>query len=89
VRLKGSDDELFSGAFWTAGHAIELGLVDTIGDLRSHLRARYGETVKLKPIAAERGLLGRRLFGAGPQHGPGEEIVAALEARISWSRFGL
>ena len=44
-KLSGSDKSLFSGEFWTAEKAIELGLADSIGELRSILRARYGEKV--------------------------------------------
>ena len=62
-RLKGADKLLFSGEFWTAPKAIELGLADALGDLRSILRARYGDKVRTPLIAAERGLFGRKLPG--------------------------
>src|SRR6188474_255957 len=39
-KLKGSEDELFSGAYWTGTKSIDLGLSDAIGDLRTVLRAR-------------------------------------------------
>src|SRR5450759_756699 len=38
ARLHGSDKALFSGEFWSAQAAIELGLADSLGDLRSTLR---------------------------------------------------
>src|ERR1700693_5062982 len=59
-KLKSNDKTLFSGEFWTAQAAIELGLADRIGDLRSTLRERYGEKVRTPLIAADRGLFGRR-----------------------------
>src|SRR5450631_303923 len=65
AKLKSNDKTLFSGEFWTAQTAIELGLADRIGDLRSTLRERYGEKVRTPLITAERGLLGRRLSGLG------------------------
>src|SRR6202789_3203436 len=37
-KLKGSEDQLFSGEYWTGNRALELGLIDAIGDLRSTLR---------------------------------------------------
>ena len=64
-KLKGADKTLFSGEFWTASKAIELGLADSIGDLRSMLRERYGEKVRTPLISAERSLFGRRLPGVG------------------------
>src|ERR1043165_799316 len=69
ARLKGADDELFTGEYWAGEKSISLGLADGIGDLRSTLRARYGEKV-LTPVIAPAsgmlsGLLGRRAPGAG------------------------
>ena len=96
-KLDGPEQTLFSGEFWTGRRALELGLVDGIGDLRSTLRARFGEKVITPLISAERGFFGRRLSGVGfpgldeLSSGPGfaEEIVSALEARAIWGRFGL
>src|SRR5213083_2389537 len=68
-RLKGADDALFTGEYWAGETSIALGLADAIGDLRSTLRARYGDKV-LTPVIAPAsgmlsGLLGRRSPGAG------------------------
>ena len=60
-RLKGADKTLFTGEFWTAQKAIELGLADRIGDLRATLRERYGDKVRTPLITPGRGLLGRRI----------------------------
>ncbi len=95
ARLRGSEKTLFSGEFWTAQSAIELGLADTIGDLRSNLRERYGEKVRTPLIAAERGLFGRRLPGVHLADaltgypGLADDLLSALEARALWSRYGL
>jgi serine protease SohB len=94
-RLQGSDKTLFSGEFWTAQAAVELGLADSIGDLRSTLRERYGEKVRTPLIAAERGIFGRRIPGLGSldalvqQPGLAADLLSALEARALWSRYGL
>src|ERR1700742_2014740 len=52
ARLKGSDDTLFTGEYWAGETSIALGLADGIGDIRSTLRARYGEKV-LTPVIAQ------------------------------------
>src|SRR5260370_38689369 len=70
TRLKGADDLLFTGEYWAGEKSVSLGLADAIGDLRSTLRARYGDKV-LTPVIAPAscmlsGLLGRRSTGAGP-----------------------
>ena len=64
-KLKGADKTLFSGEFWTAPTAIDMGLADSIGDLRATLRERYGEKVRTPLISADRGLFGRRIPGVG------------------------
>jgi len=94
-KLTGNDKTLFSGEFWTAQAAIELGLADRIGDLRSILRERYGDKVRTPLISAERSLFGRRIPGLGSlealarQPGLADDLISALEARALWSRYGL
>ncbi len=94
-RLNGSDKILFSGEFWAAQKAIELGLADRIGDLRSTLRERYGDKVHTPLISAERSLFGRRLPGVnlisalGSQPGLADDFISALEIRALWGRYGL
>src|ERR1043166_5032757 len=69
TRLKGPDDLLFTGEYWAGETAVSLGLADGIGDLRSTLRARFGDKVVTPVIAPASGmlsgLLGRRAPGAG------------------------
>lgn len=94
-RLHGADKTLFSGEFWTAQTAIELGLADSLGDLRSTLRERYGDKVRTPLIAAERSFFGRKLpgvslAGALVNHpGLADDLLSTLEARALWSRYGL
>ena len=94
-KLTGSDKALFSGEFWTADKAIELGLADRMGDLRSILRERFGEKVYTPLISAERSLLGRRLPGVNLADavarypGLADELISALEVRAMWNRYGL
>src|ERR1700742_46527 len=68
TRLKGSDDVLFTGEYWAGETSISLGLADAIGDLRSTLRARYGDKVQTPLLAPASGMLsglmGRRSPGA-------------------------
>ena len=90
AKLTGSDDTLFSGEFWIADRAIALGLADRIGDLRSEMRMRFGEKVRLPLIEAERSFFGRRLSGVGGlAAGLPDEAISALEARALWARYGL
>jgi ClpP class serine protease len=94
-RLNGTDKTLFSGEFWTAQKAIELGLADRLGDMRSTLRERYGDKVHTPLISAERSLFGRRLPGVNiadaltRQPGLADDLISALEIRAVWGRYGL
>lgn len=97
-RLRGGDDVLFTGEYWAGDTSISLGLADAIGDLRSTLRARYGEKVLTPVIAPATGLLsglfGRRSAGAGTLTslddiaGLPEGLISALESRAIWAKFG-
>lgn len=97
-RLRGTDDALFTGEYWAGESAVALGLADSIGDLRSTLRARYGEKV-LTPVIAQptgllSGLLGRKSPGAGQlsalesMAGLPDELISAVETRAIWAKFG-
>ena len=87
-KLKGEDSMLFSGEFWTAKRGLEFGLVDGLGELRSVLQARYGAKVHLPVIATRRRLLSRFGLGSGIDS-IGPAMLAALEERAHWQRFGL
>jgi serine protease SohB len=97
TRLQGPEKTLFSGEYWTGATAIELGIADALGDLRSTLRERYGDEVFTPLVAAERGFFGRRGSGIAlrgfDEFWSGstwpEEVVSALEARALWARYGL
>lgn len=93
------DPSLFTGLFWAAGRGLELGLVDGLGDMRSFLKARYGDKTRLKLITQSRGLFSRGfgLFGSSASGNPAGDIAAAaagglvdvLQERALWGRYGL
>ena len=97
-RLKGADDVLFTGEYWAGETSVALGLADAIGDLRSTLRARYGEKVKTPLVAPASGMLaglfGRKSAGTGVLSGLDgaaglpDELISALESRAIWAKFG-
>src|ERR1700710_1110028 len=97
-RLKGAEDVLFTGEYWAGETSISLGLADAIGDLRSTLRARYGDKVRTPLIAPASGmlsgLLGRKSAGAATMGmldgfaGLPDDLISALETRAIWAKFG-
>lgn len=89
------DPDLFTGKFWTGRTAVQLGLVDAIGDLRGVLKDRYGDKAEPKLISAPRGLFGRKagvgvsLGGGKLVEGLGSELMSSVEERALWARYGL
>jgi signal peptide peptidase SppA len=98
-RLRGADSDMFSGAFWSAPKAMELGLVDGISDVRTKMRELYGDKVRLKVVPLEKGGLLSRLRRSPASTGYeeltsgrlafAEDLISAVEARALWSRYGL
>jgi signal peptide peptidase SppA len=99
-KLKGPEDEVFSGSFWSASKALDYGLIDGISDIRSKMQALHGRKVRLRAIPlGPTGLLARfrRLPGLEMVTGNGfalpvslaDDLVSAIETRSLWSRFGL
>lgn len=94
ARLQGEEGYLFSGEYWAGERSVKLGLVDGIGDLRSTLRARYGEKVHTPLIAPASGLVanltGRKPGAATLASASGfpDELISALESRAIWARYG-
>jgi signal peptide peptidase SppA len=93
ARLKGPEKDLFSGEYWAGRKAVELGLADSIGDVRAVLRERFGEEVLMPVIAPARGLLSRLRPGGSEtalldRIDLAGDLVSALEARALWARYG-
>ena len=101
-RLKAEDEELFSGAFWSGGQALELGLVDGLGSLHDVVRQKFGDDAVLKAVTRSGSWMRRLRMPpqvAGPMAGHAasghlaagvvDGLIDALEARALWRRFGL
>ena len=70
AKLKAPDDALFSGEFWSGPKARDLGLVDGIGDVRTKMREKFGDKVRLPVVTFGGGWWRRRL---------GQSLVGALD----------
>jgi serine protease SohB len=95
AKLSAPEPDLFTGEYWAAKKGVEYGLVDGIGDMRSFLRERFGESVEMPLISASRSLFGRTTPGVESldrlldRTGLVEDVISALEARAYWARYGL
>lgn len=101
-RLVEPTEKLFTGEFWAGQAALDRGLIDGLGDVRSVMREKFGDKVRLKVVGGRKpfwrrgfGLSGR--FGgqsgfsdpAGLGAGLARGFLAAVEDRSLWRRFGL
>jgi signal peptide peptidase SppA len=90
TKLQKSEDELFTGAFWSGKRAAEFGLVDGISDMRSKMKEKFGEKVEITTITTKKSfiksLLSERLAMSS---GLVESASNKLEEKIHFSRFGL
>ncbi|MEZ5851000.1 MAG: S49 family peptidase [Hyphomicrobiaceae bacterium] len=97
ARLTQTDPDLFTGAFWSGVRARELGLVDGHADVRSRMRELHGDKVRLRVVTVGQGgllsrlrrLPGLRSASATIEPSIAEDVMATLDARAIWSRYGL
>ncbi len=74
-----ADENLFTGEIWVGQKAVDNGLIDGIGHMVPVMKARYGDKLQFRIYGQKKGLLSR--FGAS--------ILAQIEERSLWARFGL
>ncbi len=88
ARLQPDPDRIFSAAVWSGRRALELGLVDGLGDAGTVLRERFGEQVRIRDFTPKRRWF-RSPLGA---HGGAQSVAGLLEAleeRALYARYGL
>lgn len=90
-RLDAPDGELFEGQIWTGRRALELGLIDGLGDLHGVLKARFGDKVRLPHVGPARHWWQRRLGARPPLDAAKvvDDLLDRLSERALWSRYGL
>lgn len=92
-RLKAKDEDLFSGEFWSGRRAQELGLIDGIGDLRAVMKDRFGDEVRFRIVGPKKSWWRPSGMRPGGETSFGgfwaDDLLAAVEERFFWGRFGL
>ena len=92
-KLKGEENDLFSGAFWTGARAKDMGLVDGLGDLRAVCRQKFGDKVEFRVITPRKPWFSLDALsssrGSTPESDWAGGLIAAVEERSLWARFGL
>ena len=78
--VEAGDKDLYSGDVWVGKQAVENGLVDGIAHLVPKMKELFGDDVRLRDHGVKRSMLSR--FGVA-------NVIAGVEDRMNWSRFGL
>lgn len=89
-RLRGTEDELMEGAFWTGKKAHELGLIDGIGTISTIMKSKYGEEIKFVDCSPEKkSFLSSILPFASESKVDLGSLVDVAEEKSVWGRYGL
>ncbi|MEV5296607.1 S49 family peptidase [Amycolatopsis methanolica] len=78
-------EELFSGDVWLGAKAVELGLVDGIGNLREVVEQRWPDA-EITIAEPKKPLLARLGIGAPAA---AQALLDAVAQRVAWSRYGI
>jgi signal peptide peptidase SppA len=92
ARLLGDEAALMGGEVFTGRQALAHGLIDGIGEMRGVLRERFGPEVRLRVVPPERRRLSWSMLGLPRRPDVGDlaaDLLARLEERLLWARFGL
>lgn len=81
------DPDLFTGRFWSGTSGVALGLADSVGEMRTVLRERFGDRVAMRIVNPGRPSLLRGRFGVGALSAA--EALGAARAHLLWDRYGL
>ena len=85
-KIKKTEEEIFSGEFWSGRRAKELGLVDGIGDANQILKEKYGEDVIIKRFEKSKGWLSKKLSSSNDHL---DQLVNILDEKSIWQKYGL
>jgi len=88
-KLQTKKEKLFDGKFWSGKRALELGLIDGIGDLYSVMEAKYGEDVCFNIVEKEESWLKKKLGIGAIMEEVVESFIMKIRERIDFIKFGL
>ena len=80
-------NNIFTGEFWTGKSALELGLIDGIGNMDQVLKQKFGDKVIVKNFEKQKGFIAKRLSSSFKD--PLDTLTNILEEKSMWQKFGL
>jgi len=80
-------NNIFTGEFWTGASALNLGLIDGIGNADQILKEKFGDKIIIKNFEKQKGFIAKRLSSS--VQNPFESFANILEEKSIWQKFGL
>ena len=80
-------NNIFTGEFWTGKSALELGLIDGLGNADQVLKEKFGDKVIIKNLEKQKGFIARKLSSS--IQNPVDRIANIFEEKTMWQKFGL
>merc|ERR1712127_835439 len=88
IKLKEPEkNNIFTGEFWTGASALELGLIDGIGNADQILKEKFGDKVIIKNFEKQKGFIAKKLSSSIKN--PVDSLTNILEEKTMWHKFGL
>ncbi len=84
-KINDDNKEVFTGAFWSGEKSLEIGLIDTFGEMKSILKERFGSQVKIKEFAPK-----KKFFGFSSLLSSAlDMLINKIDEKSIFKRFGL
>ena len=85
-KITQSDEVLFEGDFWLAKQALDYGLIDGIGDVRTIMRKKFGDDVLLPIISSTPRLFMPSDLGGANIIG---SVIEQMKTQETWRKLGI
>lgn len=84
-KIKDDNKDVFTGAFWSGEKSLEIGLIDSFGEMKSVLKERFGNQVKIKEFTPKKKLFGFSSLLSGAL----DILIQKVDEKSIFKRFGL
>ena len=80
-------NNIFTGEFWSGSAALNLGLIDGIGNADQILREKFGDNVIIKKFEKQKSFIAKKLSSSLDKQI--DNLIGDLEEKAIWQRYGL
>ena len=88
-RIKVSDEIVFNAGIWSGRQAIELGLIDNIGDYYSVMKKKFGKEIKFKDFSKKQSWFKQKFFSGSRGEDMIDSLFRRIDEKLIWSKYEL